>query len=790
MAVPTGFPTGTLTNTAEDTAVVIDSSTLLAGFTDPDGDSLAVENIQASDGAITPNGDGSYTYMPSPDFNGTVTLTYTVSDGLGGEIAGVSQSFEVTPVNDIPTGEEIIDFALVGSYSLDDGFLGGALAVHEELVLLASWDIKDWSQDLHVINVTDPAAPILISTIDSDAGDVEIVGDYAYLASDADGFQIVDLSDPTNPTVVSGLATSQFAEGIAVSGDYAYLTDHSGVLIGGDDGLHIIDISDPLNPFFIGHYSALDSAADVDLIGDYAYVISHHEAISIIDVSDPSTPVLVDNISGLPTYTSGYTDIEISGEYAYITNGNFGLTILDVSSPENPNIVTQINEPGFEQSVTVVDSYAYVTTDFGTGLYVIDITNPAEPIMVDRAITPPLDSYGVEVVNDYIYLSVYGGNVDSGLQILEPIFGPGLATIDGTGLVNSPLTASLAALNDADGLPDSSTFLYQWQVSPDGGTTWTDITGATNSTFTPTDSYLGQQVRVTVIYTDLGGTTEIVTSDSSLVKDITPHANFNQDASSDVAFVLPNGDLYVGYAPVDITDDFALASMDLLLSADGVGDARPMAIGDLDQDGLEDDILLRDTTSGMLSVAFTAFEDGETIVTGEVDILPELTSDWAVVGIGDHDANGYNNDILFFHSDTQSLAVWFVESGIVSAVTMYDLADTLTPDWEILAVGDFDDDATTDDLALKNMQTGAVELWIMDNYTILDTITLTPQFDDTRFIEGLHVAGVGDFDGDTKADDILWQNTLLNINSIWFTENGSIVETLYTSTDQDLLLAV
>jgi Ca2+-binding RTX toxin-like protein len=76
-------------------------------------------------------------------------------------------------------------------------------------------------------------------------------------------------------------------------------------------------------------------------------------------------------------------------------------------------------------------------------------------------------------------------------------------------IVGQLLSASAIGLADADGLV-GVTFAYQWQ-SGNGGI-FTNIGGATGSTFTVTAAQLSQQVRVVVSYTDNRGTAESVTS--------------------------------------------------------------------------------------------------------------------------------------------------------------------------------------------------------------------------------------------------------------------------------------
>jgi len=90
-----------LAHAAEDTPNTISSADLLSGFSDPEGDSLAVTGLTASNGSIADNGDGTFTVTPTADYNGPVTLNYAVSDGHGGT-AAASLGYTIDPVNDAP----------------------------------------------------------------------------------------------------------------------------------------------------------------------------------------------------------------------------------------------------------------------------------------------------------------------------------------------------------------------------------------------------------------------------------------------------------------------------------------------------------------------------------------------------------------------------------------------------------------------------------------------------------------------------------------------------------------
>ncbi|MCG6902027.1 MAG: Ig-like domain-containing protein, partial [Rhodobacter sp.] len=68
--------------TDEDTSVVID---VLANDSDLEGDDLSVIGASAANGSVVINEDGTLTYTPNEDYNGNDTITYTISDGNGGE---------------------------------------------------------------------------------------------------------------------------------------------------------------------------------------------------------------------------------------------------------------------------------------------------------------------------------------------------------------------------------------------------------------------------------------------------------------------------------------------------------------------------------------------------------------------------------------------------------------------------------------------------------------------------------------------------------------------------------
>ena len=83
--------------------------------------------------------------------------------------------------------------------------------------------------------------------------------------------------------------------------------------------------------------------------------------------------------------------------------------------------------------------------------------------------------------------------------------GDAVFAISGSTYAGKILTAAQSS-SDPDG---DGTFSYKWQSSSDNSS-WTDISGATNSTFTVTESEEGKYIRLVITYTDLQNFSESV----------------------------------------------------------------------------------------------------------------------------------------------------------------------------------------------------------------------------------------------------------------------------------------
>src|ERR687891_714430 len=90
-------------STDEDNPVTID---VLANDSDPEGDTLTVDSVtQPTNGTAVVNPDDTVTYTPDPDFNGTDSFDYTISDG-NGSTDTATVTVTVGGVNDPPVAND------------------------------------------------------------------------------------------------------------------------------------------------------------------------------------------------------------------------------------------------------------------------------------------------------------------------------------------------------------------------------------------------------------------------------------------------------------------------------------------------------------------------------------------------------------------------------------------------------------------------------------------------------------------------------------------------------------
>jgi len=254
------------------------------------------------------------------------------------------------------------------------------------------------STGLQVVDISDPSNPLVKGSVDT----VGVMGiPYPYdVATSGDGYvyvgssktlKVVDVQDPTSPAVVATLPMPDYAQGLCLSGNRAYVACYAA-------GVVIVDVTNPYAPSVLGTVDTPGAAFSVAVSGNTA-VVADSTAVLTLDVTDPAVP----SILGLVAGSAGAVDVDIQGSYAYAATGTAGLMVIDLQNPASP-LVIGTGRPtlfGSVSGVTVLDgrafvaSFSYNSTD--NGLQVFDVTNPAHPDQTAFLPTPGRTRGGIAV---------------------------------------------------------------------------------------------------------------------------------------------------------------------------------------------------------------------------------------------------------------------------------------------------------------------------------------------------------------------------------------------------------
>ncbi|QQR60431.1 hypothetical protein IPH19_03380 [Candidatus Uhrbacteria bacterium] len=250
------------------------------------------------------------------------------------------------------------------------------------------------------LDVSNPSNPTLISTLASvNASDLTLAGDYAYVA--ADGLKIIDISRPGRPVQVGYYANGLGSTKPVISGQYAYM--------GGQD-FQIVDISSPTAPTSTAIVTLTGSVGGVDVQGKFAYV-ANDTTFRIYDITDPSNPTATGTLGGF----NNLGTVIVSGQYAYVVNDGADVVSIDISNPAapvsldtySPVISLQLND------ITLSGRYLYLSKHVD-GIEVLDITDPNGLIKIAEYNTPGA-AFGMMISGKYLYVADFG----SGLAILD-----------------------------------------------------------------------------------------------------------------------------------------------------------------------------------------------------------------------------------------------------------------------------------------------------------------------------------------------------------------------------------
>jgi len=162
------------------------------------------------------------------------------------------------------------------------------------------------------------------------------------------------------------------------------------------------------NTFFSGKslashiLAAIDTAgisSDIAIKGNYLFSTEQSQSVGVSVISlAVNPPQLVTTIT--QTGNNSPTAIAIEGNYAFIAAFAGGMWVVDITNPESPQVVETVATPNYARGIAVKDQFVYVATDAGLQIY--DVSEPGNAQFV-KALTNVGYSSKLVISGNYLY---------------------------------------------------------------------------------------------------------------------------------------------------------------------------------------------------------------------------------------------------------------------------------------------------------------------------------------------------------------------------------------------------
>ena len=348
----------------------------------------------------------------------TYALVASYSDN-GVQIINITDPFRPVPLAAVTDGVDGFE-ELKGARDIATATIGSSTYA----IVTASAD-----HGIQIINITDPSNPVPTSHISSipdarlnDPREVTTVtigsSTYALVAADGSGVHIIDITDPSNPVSVASVQ-----DGIngfdALGNSRGIITTAIGsstyaIVAAFEGAVQIMDITDPSEPTPVGSVhdsqdTALRGAIAVTTFtsgsSTYALVVAQtDDSVQIIDITDLSNPDPVafvqHGVAGFDAlrYPESITTVTFgSSTYALVVAFIDGIQIIDVTDPSNPTPAASVysSDTRFgdfrlpeDLAVIEVDSrtYALIASNRGNSVQIIDVDLTSGPAVTSAAL--------------------------------------------------------------------------------------------------------------------------------------------------------------------------------------------------------------------------------------------------------------------------------------------------------------------------------------------------------------------------------------------------------------------
>ena len=259
---------------------------------------------------------------------------------------------------------------------------------------------------------------------------LQLRGEYLFVAEGDEGMQVYDVASIANKGVSQRIITAPFSP----LGHDTHIDSENATCVA-------LPTNQPIHPDRNrGELMRVDNQEQpFHPLYNYAFITDAEEGLILTDVNtladgEPRNNFLQRALTWNPeNLLDGASHITIAGYYAYIT-ADIGVVVINIDEPLKPRVEALIP---IEATRSTALQFRYLFVVSADGLRVVDVTDPAQPRVIESSRLPLADAHRVYIARTYAYVA-------AGSR--------GIAIVD----VENPEQPQMVEMFDADGAIDDA----------------------------------------------------------------------------------------------------------------------------------------------------------------------------------------------------------------------------------------------------------------------------------------------------------------------------------------------
>lgn len=268
--------------------------------------------------------------------------------------------------------------------------------------------VAEGAEGFRILNITDPSSPELVAHINITgyAHDVVVQGSYAYMAAGSDGLMVARIAGSDDPEIVGQVTFDGIVQAVCVYDHYVFL-------LGEDICLTVVDVENPEQPQIVTCLDSIEgsySGCPYDLVVSEDMLLVCVGGFYVVDISEPESPCIIGN----PEFPTRGNKV-VAAEDVVCVAYRHAVTILDFEDADNPKKLAEIDTRNdLVIDVTMTEDNLLVMARSSGAIEIFNITNPNDRILVGEC-EIPVTTEDLSIVDDFVLVSAG----ERGLHIVD-----------------------------------------------------------------------------------------------------------------------------------------------------------------------------------------------------------------------------------------------------------------------------------------------------------------------------------------------------------------------------------